>query len=112
MVPKSLRGLGHHVSGAVDRCRTSNDLLVEVGHGDLDALARLYDEFAHPVYLMANRAVHDPRVSADVTQEVFLRVWREAGEFDPARSSAWAWIYERARASTQDGRRSSRGSHA
>ena len=74
-----------------------------VGHGDLDALARLYDESAQPVYLMATRVVQDPRVSADVTQEVFLRVWREAGELDPARSSAWAWIYRRARVSTEHG---------
>lgn len=103
MVPKSLHGLGHRVRVDVDACRTSNDLLVRVGHGDLDAFARLYDEFGQPVYLMANRAVHDPGVSADVTQEVFLRVWREAGEFDPTRSSAWAWIYGRARASTEDG---------
>jgi RNA polymerase sigma-70 factor (ECF subfamily) len=39
----------------------------------------------------------DKQRAEDVTQEAFLMVWRKAGQFDPQRASASAWIFTIAR---------------
>jgi len=44
------------------------------------------------VYGVARRVVRDPSRAEDITQEVFLEVWRKAPSFDDARGSAKTWI--------------------
>lgn len=68
------------------------DLLLRVAAGDQDAFATLYDAVAPRVHGLARRVVRDPALAQEVTQEVFLQVWREADRFDPARGSALAWL--------------------
>jgi RNA polymerase sigma-70 factor, ECF subfamily len=67
-------------------------LLGRVARGDSAAFDRLYDEVAAPVYGLARRVVRDPARAEDVTQEVFLEVWRKAPSFDEGRGSAKTWI--------------------
>jgi RNA polymerase sigma-70 factor (ECF subfamily) len=69
------------------------DVLVgKVARGDSAAFERLYDEVGSLVYGVARRVVRDPTRAEDVTQEVFLDVWRKAPGFDDARGSAKTWI--------------------
>ena len=59
------------------------DLLVgQVARGDSRAFEALYDELSSAVYGLARRVVRDPARAEDVTQEVFLEVWRKAARFD------------------------------
>lgn len=67
-------------------------LLVEVADGDRDAFSQLYDHTADLVYGIARRVVVDPDLAAEITQEVFLEVWRKAGAFAADRGSARTWI--------------------
>ncbi len=53
-------------------------LVARVALGDRDAFERLYDELSSSVYGVARRVVRDPARAEDVTQEVFLEVWRKA----------------------------------
>jgi RNA polymerase sigma-70 factor, ECF subfamily len=66
--------------------------LVAVGDGDAAAFARLYECVAPRVYGSTLRVVVDPHQAEEVTQEVFLEVWRSAGRFDPDRGSALSWL--------------------
>ncbi|WP_407669363.1 ECF RNA polymerase sigma factor SigK [Ornithinimicrobium avium] len=59
---------------------------------DREAFAQLYDAVAARVHGLAVRVVRDPAIAEEVTQEVFLQVWREASRFDPGRGSALAWL--------------------
>ena len=69
------------------------DLLVRsVARGDAAAFERLYDELAPSVYGLARRVVRDPARAEDVTQEVFLEVWRKAARFDAALGRAKTWV--------------------
>ncbi len=69
------------------------DVLVgKVARGDSTAFASLYDELGSSVFGVARRVVRDPNRAEDVTQEVFLEVWRKAPSFDDARGSAKTWI--------------------
>src|SRR5688500_4261617 len=69
------------------------DVLVSrVARGDSQAFDSLYDEIAGPVFGLARRVVRDPARAEDVTQEVFLEVWRKAARFDRALGKGKTWI--------------------
>ena len=69
------------------------DLLVgKVARGDAQAFDQLYDELSAPVYGLARRVVRDPARAEDVTQEVFLEVWRKAARFDRALGKGKTWV--------------------
>jgi RNA polymerase sigma-70 factor (ECF subfamily) len=40
--------------------------------------------------------LRDPEAAAEVLQEVFWQVWREAPRYDPERGSPEAWLVTRA----------------
>jgi RNA polymerase sigma-70 factor, ECF subfamily len=67
-------------------------LMSKVSHGDSQAFESLYDVVSSAVYGLARRVVRDPTRAEDVTQEVFLEVWRKAARFDSDRGSAKTWI--------------------
>jgi len=69
------------------------DLLVgRVARGDSQAFEALYDELSAAVFGLARRVVRDPSRAEDVTQEVFLEVWRQAARFDSALGKAKTWV--------------------
>ena len=60
--------------------------------GDETALAEAYRQFAPLVHTLALRSLHDNSAADDVTQEVFIRVWRSRSAFDPSKARLPAWI--------------------
>jgi RNA polymerase sigma-70 factor (ECF subfamily) len=69
-----------------------DDLMRRAARGDSEAFARLYDELSSAVYGLARRVVRDPARAEDVTQEVFLDVWKQATRFDAGRGKAKTWV--------------------
>lgn len=67
-------------------------LVGRVARGDAQAFEHLYDELSSAVYGLARRVVRDPTRAEDVTQEVFLEVWRKAARFDSALGRAKTWV--------------------
>jgi RNA polymerase sigma-70 factor (ECF subfamily) len=68
------------------------DLLRSSARGDEAAFARLYDEVAARVYGLVLRVVRDPAQSEEVSQEVFLDIWRTSARFDPSLGSPLSWM--------------------
>ena len=69
------------------------DLLMGlVARGDASAFEALYDELSSAVFGLARRVVRDPARAEDVTQEVFLEVWRKAARFDSALGKGKTWV--------------------
>nr|WP_050671701.1 ECF RNA polymerase sigma factor SigK [Luteipulveratus halotolerans] len=68
------------------------DLLAAVSRGEQVAFSRLYDATAPRVHGLVLRVLTDPAQSEEVTQEVFLEIWRTATKFDPSRGSALGWL--------------------
>jgi RNA polymerase sigma-70 factor, ECF subfamily len=56
------------------------------GVGDETAFRAVYDEYGPGVFRLAS-ALCGPRLAADVTQEVFLQLWRNPQRFDPTRGT-------------------------
>ena len=66
-------------------------LIGRVAAGDLAAFGVLYDRYARDVYPFAAHALgRGP--AEEVAQDVFVRVWQRAAQFDAARGSVAAWI--------------------
>jgi RNA polymerase sigma-70 factor (ECF subfamily) len=49
--------------------------------GDPEAFEKLYRQYYRRVYSLALRMVSDPTLAEDMTQEVFLQVYRKIGSF-------------------------------
>ena len=73
---------------------------------DLGAFQALYDRYSDLVYSVSLRVVADPYVAEDVTQDVFLRVWRRPEQFDFKRGKFVTWLLSVTRNRSIDVRRS------
>ena len=60
--------------------------------GDPDALARLYDGTVSLVYGLALRIVRDAGAAEEITEDVYMQVWRQAARYDPERGSVVRWL--------------------
>ncbi|UTT67693.1 ECF RNA polymerase sigma factor SigK [Janibacter sp. CX7] len=78
--------------------------------GDEAAFAAVYDETAPRLHGLVLRILRNPAQSEEVTQEVFLEVWRRASHFDPQRGSAIGWLLTMAHRRAVDRVRSSQAS--
>ncbi len=58
---------------------------------DESAFSRLYDLQSPLLFSLACRMLGSEEDAQEVVQEVMLKMWREAGRYDPARGSVRAW---------------------
>lgn len=72
--------------------QTDLDLMTQVAADDEAAITRLYDRFGSLVYRMAYQAMPSRSDAEEVVQEVFIRLWRTAGRYDPKRASLVTWV--------------------
>lgn len=97
--------------------RIDDELAAVVGRvagGDHGAFAVLYDRLAPLVYGVSRRVLGDASHAEEVTQEVFVELWRHAPRFDGSRGSVRAWAATIARRRAVDRVRSEqahRGRH-
>jgi RNA polymerase sigma-70 factor (ECF subfamily) len=73
---------------------------------DSQALETLYDRYSDYVYSVCLRMVGDVQLAEDLTQEVFLRLWRRPDLYDVSRGRFVTWLLSVARNRGIDERRS------
>ena len=67
-------------------------LLQAIARGDEAALARLYDQYRVILFGLLVRILNSREEAEDVLQEVFLQVWRRAGDYDTQRGKPFTWL--------------------
>ena len=69
---------------------------------DPHTFRRAFNDHHRAVYTAAFRVVNDAALAQDVVQDVFLRVWRRPGSFDPARGDLGTYLRLLARSRALD----------
>src|SRR6476646_8184833 len=67
-------------------------LLADVAMGNARSFARLYELTGGRLLASARGIVGRTDVAEDVLQDSFLRIWRWAHRFDPAKGAAYGWL--------------------
>jgi RNA polymerase sigma-70 factor (ECF subfamily) len=80
------------LASAIGLLTDEQDLVAELKSGSEPAFALLIARYSHPVYSLIARNLRDPADAADVTQEVFVKVFRNISGFC-GDSSLRTWIY-------------------
>jgi RNA polymerase sigma-70 factor (ECF subfamily) len=68
--------------------------MLAVQTGDGDALAALFDRYNRLVLSVALRILRDRGEAEDVTQNIFLEIFKSAGQFDPAKGTFLVWLMQ------------------
>ena len=71
-----------------------NQGVLAVAEGDRPAVAMLVELHLHPIEAFATRMLADSAEAQDVAQEVMLRLWQRASEFDPRRARLSTWLHQ------------------
>jgi RNA polymerase sigma-70 factor, ECF subfamily len=67
-------------------------LLILMAQRSEAAFEAFYDRHSAVVYTLARKILRTKTDSEEVLQDVFVRVWNKASEFDPARGTVLAWL--------------------
>jgi RNA polymerase sigma-70 factor (ECF subfamily) len=82
------------------------ELLKAVARKDELALAAVYDRYRLVLFGLIMRILNNREEAEDVLQEVFIQVWRRAGDFDETRGRPFTWLVTLARSRAIDRLRS------
>ena len=73
------------------------ELIRQISRSQPEAVRLLYRRYGRMVYSVALRAVGDPSVAEEITQDVFLRIWEKAESYRPDKAKLVTWIARIAR---------------
>ncbi|MGE0752502.1 MAG: RNA polymerase sigma factor [Variibacter sp.] len=72
-------------------------LLAAVAKGDEEAFERLYNATRAKLYGVVLRILRRPDLADEVVQETYLKIWRNAGNFNPRLATPITWMVAIAR---------------
>lgn len=87
-----------------DQTLSDEQLMVRLGGdpGVEATISALYDRYSRTVYTVGLKLLGDRSLAEELVQEVFLKVWRSSGTFDPVRGSFSTWLYRVTRSCAWD----------
>ena len=68
------------------------DLMDRCARGHEDAFAELYDLTSSRIYSIMLRVLRSPDHAAEVTQEVYVEIWRQSARYASDKGSVIAWM--------------------
>jgi RNA polymerase sigma-70 factor (ECF subfamily) len=71
---------------------TDAQLMERIQDRDAMALAELYDRYSPILYGLAIKILKNQMLAKDVLQDVFVRVWKNAGHYNIKQGKALAWM--------------------
>ena len=77
-----------------ERARSDAELIGDICADNPDALAPLFERYVRLVKRIAHRILRDRAEAEDVTQEIFLEIYRKAHLFSAERGSVRVWLLQ------------------
>lgn len=71
---------------------SDEQLLAQIALTHESALELLYDRYSGAVYALARKILRSPRDAEEVLQDVFVRIWQRADEYDALKGKALTWM--------------------
>lgn len=81
---------------------SDESLVARMAQGDRDALSSLYGRHAPKLLGLLLSMLGGKAEAEDLLHDVFLEVWRHAGDYAPERGSVRAWLVTRTRSRALD----------
>src|SRR5450432_3546709 len=81
-----------HIASVIRVPSEENGIVSELKAGSEEAFAWLIAKYHQPIYSLVARTIPDPADAADLTQDVFIKIYRGIGSFN-GDSSLRTWIY-------------------
>ena len=75
-----------------DKKRDDTTLMKLIAEGETAALGELYDRYNRLVFSIAMTVVGDEATAAEITLDVFTRVWQRAGSYRPEQARVTTWL--------------------
>jgi RNA polymerase sigma-70 factor (ECF subfamily) len=76
---------------------TDTALMEQLARQQEEAMEELYERYARPVYSLLRRITGETTTAEELLQDVFLRLWRNAGSYQASRGPLEPWLYTLAR---------------
>lgn len=71
--------------------------MTEIQAGSKVALKKLYDRFNKILFGMVYKILRDREETEDLIQEIFVKIWNRAGQYDSSRGTVYSFIATLAR---------------
>jgi RNA polymerase sigma-70 factor, ECF subfamily len=81
-----------HLANVVEIRSEESALVAELQAGSEQAFAQLIAQYHQPLYSLISRSLQDPADASDITQEVFIKVFRSIRGFH-GEASLRTWLY-------------------
>lgn len=82
-----------------------NELIDRLKQRDQAAIGILYDAYGGALYGAVLRIVRSPELAEQVLQDTFLKVWRNAAQYDASKGRLFTWLLQIARNTAIDATR-------
>jgi len=75
------------------RLLSDEELVGRTLQGDEDAFSELYERYRRPVYSTAYRIIQNCEEALDISQEVFIKLYRSLASWNPRKAKFSTWLY-------------------
>ena len=83
---------GSSFSGRAAENERLGELVLRSARGHEDAFAELYDLTSSRIYGVVLRVLRSADHAAEVTQEVYVEIWRQSARYAPEKGSVLGWM--------------------
>lgn len=71
---------------------TELELLQQIAQHDQQALLTLYQQYGNLVYSLSLRVLRQPVMAEEITQDIFLKLWRQPDRWNPSLGQFSSWL--------------------
>jgi RNA polymerase sigma-70 factor (ECF subfamily) len=71
---------------------SDEEIMQRLSLRDRDAFEKIYDRYGSLVYSTALRVLRDPHLAEDISQEIFVRLWRKPDSYVAERGRFLTWL--------------------
>lgn len=77
----------------MDESSDDEQMMYRIQQGDRQAFQRLVEQHLNPLYRFVRRMLGTPKDADDVVQETFIKVWRNAHQWQVGKAKLSTWLH-------------------